>query len=340
LIENYIQSLKNELNYRAESFCFPIKTIYFGGGTPSLLKTNQIEEIILTIFEKYDVLPNPEITCECNPDDLNFEYLKKLREVGINRLNIGIQSFLDNDLQFMNRRHNAKQALDAVEQSIKAGFDNIGVDMIYGLPWNNQKSFSENLKKFADLPVQHLSAYHLTIEKDTPFSKRNIKELDDTESFRQYKLLCETMNNKGMIHYEVSNFCLPDFHSKHNSSNWEGKPYLGIGAGAHSFYKGKRFWNKQDISIYKSDNFNFVREEEILTENNKFNELIMLRLRTYKGIDLSKTETEFQQFFKNFMKTAKKWQENGVLYVENNHLKCREEKWFIIDKVISDFVVF
>ena len=327
------------MNFRAETFLFPIETVYFGGGTPSLLISNQIEEIISAVFENYEVTTNPEITCECNPDDLSFDYLKNIREAGINRLSIGIQSFSDNDLQFMGRRHNSKQAFKAIERSIKAGFENIGVDMIYGLPCSNHKLFSENLKKFADLPVQHLSAYNLTIEKDTPFFKKNLKELDDDESFRQYLILCETLKSRGMIHYEVSNFCKNGCHSQHNSSYWEGKPYLGIGAGSHSYYNGKRCWNKQDLRLYNSDNFNLIREEEILSETNKFNEQIMLGLRTRRGINLNQTETCFKSFFDDFIKTAIKWQDKGALYIENNHLICREEKWFIVDGVIEDFIV-
>lgn len=336
LIEKYIQSIKKEISYCTDSFRFPVGTIYFGGGTPSLLKISQIEDIISTIYKNFDVLQNPEITCECNPDDLNLNYLKNIKKTGINRLSIGIQSLSDEDLKIMRRRHNAKQAIESVEQSIKAGFKNISLDFIYGLPWGSQKSFSENLKKFAALPVQHLSAYHLSIEKGTPFFNQKMNELEDTESFRQYLLLCETLIKSGMIHYEVSNFCLPDFHSQHNSSYWQRKPYLGLGAGAHSCYSDMRSWNKQNIELYISDNFDFVCEYETLSEKNLFNEKIMLGLRTKEGIDLKKLEDDFKKYFRDFIKTAKKWVDKGVLFIENNHLICREEKWFIVDGVIGE----
>jgi oxygen-independent coproporphyrinogen-3 oxidase len=331
--------MKNEIKYRKDLFQIPLETIYFGGGTPSLLKLTYFEELLSEIYFNFEILSDAEITCECNPDDLSLEFLENLKKTGINRLSIGVQSLSDNDLQIMGRRHTANQAIKAIEHSIKIGFENIGVDLIYGLPWSSQKTFSENLKKFADLPVQHLSAYHLTIEKETPFSKQFLKELSDKESFKQYLLLCETMKNKNMEHYEVSNFCLSGFYSRHNSAYWQGIPYLGLGAGAHSFYNGKRYWNKQDIDLYNSENFDLACEEETLSKTNLFNEQIMLELRTNRGVDLKKTETDFPEYFEMFKSVADKWQGRGALYIENEHLKCYEVKWFIVDNIIEDFFI-
>jgi oxygen-independent coproporphyrinogen-3 oxidase len=339
LIEKYIKAMKNEIKYRKNTFLFPVETIYFGGGTPSLLNISHFEELLSEVYLNFNILPDPEITCECNPDDLSFEYLKNLKKTGINRLSIGIQSLSDKDLQIMGRRHTAFEAVKAIENSIKAGFENIGVDLIYGLPWSSRKRFAENLKKVAGMPVQHLSAYHLTIEKGTLFSKIFSKEMEEKESLYQYLHLCETMNKHGMVHYEVSNFCKPDLFSRHNSAYWHGCPYWGIGAGAHSYCNGKRYWNKQDIDLYISENFNLLREEETLSKADLFNEQIMLGLRTDKGIDLTKTVTGFSEYYENFKTVADKWQGKGVLYIENEHLKCYEEKWFIVDSIIEDFFI-
>lgn len=339
MIEKYIQSLQNEITFRSESFRFPVSTVYFGGGTPSLLKPHQLEKIMLSVFNSFDVAADTEITCECNPDDLSFDYLKNICESGINRLSIGVQSLQDYDLQTMCRRHHSAQAIKAVEQSAKAGFRNIGVDLIYGLPWSNRTLFAENLKLFASLPVQHLSAYHLTIEEGTPFFQRNMKNVDNDESLAQYLLLCETLNRKGMEHYEISNFCMPDFYSRHNSSYWNDSPYLGLGAGAHSYYDGKRYWNQQNVELYCSNQFDSVREDEILSKTDLFNEQIMLGLRTKRGVDLAKIQADFTCFIAEFNVQAKKWQERGALYIENNHLICNEEKWFIVDRVIEDFII-
>jgi oxygen-independent coproporphyrinogen-3 oxidase len=331
--------LRNEIKYRKETFQFLVETVYFGGGTPSLLNIFQIEELISEIHRSFNLFNDIEITFECNPDDLSLEFLINLKKAGVNRLSIGIQSLSDKDLQIMRRRHNAIQGIAAVENSIKAGFENIGVDFIYGLPWSNQKSFAKNLKKIADLPVKHLSAYHLTIEKGTSFSKKFSKELDDNKSLEQYLHLCETMGQKGMEHYEVSNFCLPHFYSRHNSAYWQRKPYLGIGAGAHSFYNNKRYWNKENIDLYNLENFDLVQENETLSKIDLFNEQIMLGLRTEQGVDLKKTEICFPEFLEMFKNVLNKWQSMEVLYIEKEHLKCYEKKWFIIDAIIEDFFI-
>ena len=343
LIENYIFSLKREIEYRSKTFNYLIETIYFGGGTPSLLPTFFWENIINTISKKFKISDNPEITIECNPDDLDFAYLTNLHEIGFNRISLGVQSLLDEDLKIMNRRHDVKQALEVVEQAASTGFDNIGVDIIYGLPWSNSKLFSENLRRFLQLPVNHFSAYHLTIEKGTAFHKRKeegrLKELDDTQSFRQYEILCNEMSFRGIDHYEVSNFCYPEFYSRHNSSYWKGIPYIGFGAGAHSYENNRRFWNKTDLNLYNSEKFDDIHEEEILSLSDLFNEQIMLGLRTKWGVDLINCENQFGQFYESFLKTMQKWSRGGVLYIESNHLKCYEKKWFIVDKVIEDFII-
>ena len=342
LIENYINSLKNEIELRSKTFDYIIETIYFGGGTPSLLSPFFLEKIVDVICKNFKICDNPEITIECNPDDLNFDYLENLRKIGFNRISLGVQSLLDEDLVIMKRRHNVNQAMKVIDQSVSVGFDNIGVDLIYGLPWNDQKLFSENLKRFLELPIRHLSAYHLTIEKGTAFYKKKaagqLKELDDAESYSQYQILCEAAKLRGMAHYEVSNFCYPDFYSRHNSSYWKGIPYLGFGAGAHSYIDNRRFWNKADLNLYNSGKFSEICEEEILSTVDLFNEQIMLGLRTKWGVDIKRCEEKFPQFSANFHKMAKKWCSREALYVEADYLKCREEKWFIVDRIIEDFI--
>jgi len=339
LIDKYINSMKEEVKLRSKSFDYEIESIYFGGGTPSLLKIYQIKELISIIYENFKVLPKMEITCECNPDDLSLNYLKELKKAGINRLNIGIQSLNNKDLHKLGRRHNAKQVENSVKQAIKAGFENIGGDLIYGLPWSSMQSFSKNLEKILKLPIKHLSAYHLTIHENTEFFKENMAELSDSQSFDRYEILCKMMYKKGFIHYEVSNFCKPDFYARHNSGYWTGEPYLGIGAAAHSYYNNKRYWNIDNIETYLTENFDIIREEEFLSEKTLFNEQIMLGLRTNKGIKLKNNIFLKKEFLNDFIKTAKKWEDIGALYIEKGHLKCQEEYWFIVDKIILDFFV-
>ncbi len=342
-IPAFVDSLSKEIASNSHNFPFEVNTIYFGGGTPSLLSAKLLKVVLDLFYKHYNVSNDSEITIECNPDDLNPSYLDEIINIGFNRLSIGIQSFNDVDLVKMGRRHNANQGFRVIQGAVKAGFNNIGVDFIYGLPWSNRDSFLQNLDFFKNLPVQHISAYHLSIEKGTAFHKKKLmgqmKEINDSESLEQYLLLCNGLHQVGMDHYEVSNFSKPGCFSRHNSSYWKGVPYLGFGPGSHSYVNNKRFWNKAFLNHYLSGQFNLLYQEETLSNVDRYNEMIMLGLRACWGVDMERCRLEFADLYKFFLTLADKWCKRGLLYIEESHLKCREESWFQVDGIIEDFIV-
>jgi len=284
-----------------------LKTIYFGGGTPSVLSIKDIDSILTTI-NKYHVLENHvEITLEANPDDLKMDYLQNLRKLGINRLSIGVQSFIDRDLELMKRRHNANDALLVIKNAQKCNFDNISVDLIYGLPGLTINDWIYNLDSLLDLNVQHISAYNLTIEQNTIFNKwlkqGKINLPSDAESIKQFEILIEKTNDKKFVHYEISNFALDGFFSEHNSNYWNNEKYLGIGPSAHSYNLSSRQWNISSLPEYISVIIqgNVPCEQEILTINDKYNDYILTSLRTLWGISLRKVENDFGKLYFDFL---------------------------------------
>ena len=270
----------------------PLRTVYFGGGTPSVLQPKEIEMLLETAKKNFGIEPNAEITLEANPDDLTKEFCKAIREIGVNRLSIGVQSFDDNDLKWMNRVHNAPQASDALENSIAGGFENISMDLIFGIPGSDDTRWTANIEKALSFDIQHISAYSLTVEEGTPLKKLiqkgKMQSPEDALSERQYGLLMDKLEDAGWDHYEISNFSLPGFYSRHNSAYWQDIPYLGIGPSAHSFKDGQRRWNAKNNSWYiraMTEGTNCF-EEETLTPANKANEMIMTGLRTKWGVNL------------------------------------------------------
>lgn len=259
-----------------------VKTLYFGGGTPSLCTPGEIRDLVRQVRSLWNVSSFEEVTLEANPDDLTPEYLRGLREAGIDRLSIGIQSFRDDHLQRMNRRHTARAAAEAVVHAQEAGFGNITIDLIYGLPWMTPDEWQYNLDRAVSLNVQHISAYHLTVEPRTVFGKQGLKPVDEAVSELHFGMLRETLTQAGFEHYEVSNFALPEFRAKHNSSYWSGEAYLGAGPSAHS-YDGAdhRSWNVSSNRLYLEG---APRGVERLTETDRLNEYLMTRLRTAEGL--------------------------------------------------------
>lgn len=289
-----IASICNELvirqNYIGDE---PVRTIYFGGGTPSVIEIELLNEILQTIRLNYTIDPDCEITLECNPDDLEEEKLIALHKFGVNRLSIGIQSFNNNVLEFMNRAHNSTQATNSVIMAKACGFDNITIDLIYGVPGTTMETWKNQLDLMLELGVPHLSAYCLTIEENTVFGnwqkKGKLKPYEDQESLKQFQYLIDFMEKNGYEQYEISNFARPSFISKHNSAYWLGEKYLGVGPSAHSFNGAKRSWNVANNPKYiqlikKEEAFN---EEETLSLKDQFNEYILIRLRTKWGIALA-----------------------------------------------------
>jgi oxygen-independent coproporphyrinogen-3 oxidase len=323
----------------------PVNTIYFGGGTPSILSISQIEKIVDTLTSNFNIENNIEFTFEANPDDLTLEYLKTLRSFGINRLSIGIQSFFDEDLLWMNRRHNSKQALSCLNDAQNAGFDNINIDLIYGLPNSTLNNWEQNLNIFKSLSIPHLSAYHLTIEPKTILGvwkkKGKITDIAEKDSIDQYNLLLEKTESWGFLNYEISNFCKEGFYSKHNLNYWNQGKYLGLGPSAHSFNRTSRQWNisvnQQYIDKIQNNEFWFEKEE--LTLSDRLNDYLLTRLRTMWGINLKEIEMEFGDFYSNYiLNEAKKFIMNNLLEVKGDKLILTNKGKFVANMVISELM--
>jgi oxygen-independent coproporphyrinogen-3 oxidase len=276
----------------------PVKTVYFGGGTPSIVDVSDLEVLILDLHKNYAVASDAEITLEANPDDITSDKLKAWKKIGINRLSIGVQSFFEEELRWMNRAHDAQQAISNLDLARKE-FDNITVDLIYGSPLLTDEMWKQNVERAISFEIPHLSCYALTVEEKTPLHKlidtNKTNDVDNEKQARQFLLLMQWLKEKGYEHYEVSNFAKPGFRSRHNSSYWKGEKYLGLGPSAHSYNGNERRWNVANNNLYiKSINEeNGQRQTELLTAAQKLNEYIMISLRTKEGIDLHKLQQEF-----------------------------------------------
>ena len=323
-----------------------ISTIYFGGGTPSVLRLNELNNILVSIYELFDVEKDCEITIELNPDDVNFGWLSGLRKAGFNRLSYGIQSWNDNILKMLNRRHNSAQAAKAIEDSERAGFENISVDLIYGIPGYGSENWERDLNITLRYNIKHLSAYHLTIESGTLFSKMKkegrLKEIDEEESNNQFNLLIEKTASAGFIQYEISNFAKDGWFSRHNSNYWKQVMYLGVGPSAHSFNKISRQWNishiEKYISALESNKLLFRKEE--LSLRTRFNEYIMTSLRTMWGIDLGYVENNFEkEGYDYIINLSKKFISYGLMRMEGNSLILTNTGKMISDNIISEFIM-
>lgn len=309
--DNYIQALIKEIEKRNNYLPTPIKTLYFGGGTPTCLNKEQIEEIIIALKQNFDLSHLEEATIEANPEDANPEFLEYLLNLGFNRISYGIQSFNDDDLKLLNRRHNSKTAINAIELSRKVGFSNISFDLMFNLPNMTLENWEKNLKKAIELNPEHLSCYSLTLEEGTMLDKlvkkKIISLISENNSVIQFNKTKSFLEQAGFEHYEISNYCKQGFKSKHNSAYWRAEEYLGLGAAAHSFNIYSRSWNPENIEeyIYNIDN-NISPFTEILSEEDKYNEYIMLSLRTKEGIDEKYIENNFPQYLPHFKRQKEK----------------------------------
>lgn len=339
LIECLVKEIASKKNLLKTS----ISSIYFGGGTPSLLSYEELSLIFEALHKNYNLNSNTEITFECNPDDITASLLNMLKDLGINRLSIGIQSFFEDDLQLFNRAHNSTQAKQSVLLSQDAGFENITVDLIYGSPLLTQKKWEANLNLIDKLNIPHLSAYTLTVEPKTALHHQvetnKIKLPTDEQAISQFKTLIETTENLGLTQYEISNFGKEDFYSFHNSNYWKGIEYLGFGPSAHSFYENKRVWNiSNNIKYINGINENSVYwEEEIIDEITAYNEYILTRLRTIWGIEIDYISENFNPTILNhFNKELAPYLKSSYLQVSNNKITLTKEGIFIADKISSD----
>jgi oxygen-independent coproporphyrinogen-3 oxidase len=319
-----------------------IETIYFGGGTPSILSIEDIKLLIDEVYKNYNVVENPEITVEANPDDLTEERIIKLSNNRVNRLSIGIQSFFEDDLKMMNRAHNSNEASNCLQIATKY-FDNISLDLIYGIPGMSNDKWKQNIEKALSYNIPHISSYALTVEPKTAletFIKKGIIVAPNDEVAQEhFHILVETLQKKGFIHYELSNFGKENYFSKNNSSYWLGKKYIGIGPSAHSFNGTSRSWNIANNTLYiKSIQENKLPlTSEKLTKEDSYNEYIMTGLRTIWGVSLERIESEFGQEFLNYLNTqSQKFINDGLLEIENSILKTTKKGKFLCDGIASD----
>lgn len=344
--EEMLSVMKKELSLRyGELKHKKLNSIYFGGGTPSMLEVSEIADFFDEIAKYYSFDADTEITLEANPDDLTPQFLQELKEnTPINRFSVGIQSFLEDDLRLMNRAHTVQEAEDCIKLAQDFGFENINIDLIYGVPTSNFEHWQRNLQKAVDLQIQHISSYALTIEPKTALNQwiKKKPELSPKDSVqnRDFFYMVDFLQNNDFEHYEISNFGKKGYHSRHNSAYWAYQPYLGIGASAHSYNgKNERSWNIANNAQYiKSLKQGILPiEREILSLEDCYNEMLMIGLRTAKGVDLEKMYQMFPEIMmEHLQKSIRPKIDNNILYIENNHLKIYKQHWFLADGIASD----
>ena len=342
-IEAYVEAICRELCERKDYLNGrPVETIYFGGGTPSLLSAGNFEKIFQTLAEiKVDYTSLQEITLEANPDDITPEYLDSLKNLPFNRISLGIQSLNEEELRFLKRRHNARSAVRAVDLCQKQGFKNISIDLMYGLPNQTMQTWKSTIQQAIALNVQHISAYHLIYEENTPLfdllQQGSIQAMDEELSLALFETLIDQLTDAGFEQYEISNFAQSGYQSRHNSAYWNSTPYLGIGASAHSYNGESRQWNKRLSGAgYRAQGV----EIEILDEKAVFNDFIITRLRTLKGMDLNEVQHLFGVEKKDYcLQQAKKFLSHQSLELENNHLRLTRKGIFISDGIMVELLV-
>jgi len=320
----------------------PIETVYFGGGTPSLLTAENFEKIFNALYAVFDFSSSSkmEITLEANPDDITPEYLSSIRHLPFNRISLGVQSFNDSELKFLNRRHSAQTAIRAMELCRKYGYGNISIDLMYGLPEQSLRTWEKNIRQASRLNIQHLSAYHLIYEEGAPLFERLtsglIQAVDEETSVRMFERLIDLLSDAGFEQYEISNFARPGHHSRHNSSYWDGSHYLGIGASAHSYNGISRQWNQK---IANASYLTHQPEIEITNICMAYNDFIITRLRTMKGIDLEELHSLFgEEREKYCLQQAQKYLRNGLLEIKNNRLALKKKGIFLSDGIMTDLI--
>lgn len=337
-----VEMIVKELQMRKNEISEPVETIYFGGGTPSLLDLREINQIFDTIYGQFSVISHPEITLEANPDDLTYSKLNELKFSPINRLSIGIQSFFDEDLKLMNRAHIANEAINSIKKAQDLGFENITIDLIYGGQTTTDEIWQANLEMALNLNVPHISSYALTVEPKTVLAHQiqtqQLPDVDEEKQERQFQMLVQTLTAHGFVHYEISNFGKQGFLSRHNSNYWKGKPYLGVGPSAHSYDGKNRSWNPSNNSIYIKNlaENQLINEIEVLSENDRFNELIMIRLRTIYGLNLEELKSNFSvAFMDEFFRELQPHLDHKLLRIENGILYLTDKGKFLADGIAS-----
>ena len=338
-----ISALIKELKLRKDELKeTPIETIYFGGGTPSILSNEELQLLIDSVYENYKVISCPEITLEANPDDLYKDRIIELSKSPINRLSIGIQSFFEKDLKLMNRAHNADEARSCIEVA-KKYFSNISIDLIYGIQGATNEQWIKNIEIALNFEISHISSYALTVEPKTALAsfieKGIIEDVDDEQAHQQFLILKDKLEEEGFVHYELSNFGKEGFFSKNNSAYWQGKSYLGIGPSAHSFNGTQRGWNVRNNTKYINalNKDELPIEIEILTLTDRYNEYIMTGLRTIWGVSLKKVEEDFGKLFKDYLiERADIFINQHLLYTDDGHIRVSRKGQFLSDGISSE----
>ncbi|KAA2218755.1 MULTISPECIES: radical SAM family heme chaperone HemW [Maribacter] len=341
--EAMIAALKRELELRKSEFATEnVETIYFGGGTPSVLELGEIHDLVSTVYKHYKVADTPEITLEANPDDLSLQKIQALAKSPINRLSLGIQSFFDTDLKLMNRAHSADEASESLKNAVRH-FDNISIDLIYGMPDMTLDRWKKNIEKALSYGVPHISSYALTIEPKTALAnfvdKGLIRPASDELAQEHFHLLYETLLQEGFICYEISNFGKPGYFSQNNSAYWQQKKYVGIGPSAHSFDGIRRGWNIGNNPKYIKalEKGELPMETETLSTKDKYNEYVMTGLRTIWGVDVTRIQKEYGEKFKDYLlMQSKKFREEGLLVLEENVLSTTKKGKFLADGIAAD----
>lgn len=344
--DSLLSALKKEIelqkNYFSATENAKTNTIYFGGGTPSLLSQTELMGIIDKLYNTFDISNDAEITLEANPDDLTIKKIKELKTSPVNRFSIGIQSFFDEDLKLMNRAHNTQEALTAVKASQDMGFENITIDLIYGIPTLTNENWKYNLQQAFNLDVKHISSYCLTIEEKTAFAhfvkEGKMKNIDENKSADQFEIMLEEMKKNNFIQYEISNFCKDNFFSKHNSNYWKKQHYLGLGPSAHSYDGSSRQWNISNNALYikslEEGKLNF--EKEVLSTTEQYNDYILTSLRTMWGADLGYIQVKMgNDYITHCLSEAESFIARGDMYKENNHLFLTDKGKLFADRIAS-----
>ena len=351
-INDYVEALKKEIVLRKNYLGGEIvKTIYFGGGTPSLLSVKNIEEILELLNKNYEIIPNPEITLEINPDTIDREKMSSLKKIGVNRMSVGIQSFDDEDLRYLGRRHDSRHAMQVLEDLKHTDFEKITLDLIYGIPTLTEEKWNKNLDIFFSTGITHLSAYALTVEPKTILGQRiekgELQSVSEEETICHYNILVERTKENDFEHYEISNFAKEGFRSQHNSIYWRDEKYLGLGPSAHSYDGNSRQWNISNLTKYiqmvgdaetqRGREAELFYEKEILSTEDKFNEYVMTSLRTSWGCDIEKIERDYgKSYAHHFLKNIKKYLENGEMLKENNTYFLSEDGKLFADGIAAD----
>ena len=346
LKERYIHALCRELEIRRQYLQGePIETIYFGGGTPSQLSGEDFQQVFDTIEKTYGIKQVQEITLEANPDDLTPQYVQTLTKLPFNRISMGLQTFDEATLRLLNRRHTAAQAITAIERCREAGFRNISIDLIYGLPGETAERWEHDLTQAIALNPEHISAYHLIYEEGTPIYKmlqqHRVSEVDEESSVYFFSSLIDRLTTAGYEHYEISNFCRPGYHSRHNTSYWQGIPYLGCGPSAHSFNRREREWNIASLNKYLQGIESGERacETEILDTTTRYNECIITSIRTSQGLSLTKLKEEFgTELWQYCLNMAAHSIKNGMLEERGDNLRLTRKGIFISDSIMCDLL--